>query len=223
MEGSLDIADLPGMLLNGVTPFDPRAYVPEWQFWLYVAEREGRPALRHAEACARFFLENYVGLDKYPAGYRRVAALYQKEWWVSIPRPKETNDSVWLLFDVLEEFLGLDALPSGIQVRRPGRNRILLTLRNTESDGPHIELERGRRQNVVHVRLYHPLTGRHYWPEWFFGRFGNGHVRIWASSEMEAKLGRLAAFCGDFLPIFGRCDRAKPLVPYDKVVDGDAA
>jgi hypothetical protein len=219
MVEGLDIADLPRLLLRSEEPFDASRYLPEWQFWFHVAEKEGANiALPLGEACARFFLENYVGLDKSPPGYREMLVKYQDEWWASIPRPKEREAGVWDLFNLMQELQNAAAeLSREFVQKRKGKSGLVVALRDTVRDPPRIEFEIGRLPHVFHIRAYHPLTGRYYWPEWFFGYFGPGDVRIWALSEMSKKIESVFDFVSRFLPLFASCTHARKPVPYEQV------
>src|SRR4051794_10213935 len=104
MSAGMDIADLPGLLLRREGAFQSASYLPEWGFWFYVADREGwDQTLPSAIASARFYLENYVGLDKNPTIYREMVGKYQAEWWRSIRRPTETDPAAWHLFSLMQE------------------------------------------------------------------------------------------------------------------------
>jgi hypothetical protein len=219
MATELDIADLPGLLLRREGAFAGAKYPPEWCFWLYVAEKEGsETVLPLAEACACFFLENYTGLDKYPRGYREAVAAYQAKWWRSVPKPKETEVGVWELFSLMQELENAAAwMDPDLAYKRMGRSRLTVAMRSAGRNPRRIEFEVGRLRNVFRVSAYHPLTDRHYWPEWFFGDAGPGDTRIWALSEMEAKIATVFDFYTRFLPVFASCTRARPPTPYDQV------
>ena len=221
MTVDLDIADIPPMVLRRTGAFEAAQYPPEWSFWLYVAEKEGPDTLALAEANARFFLEHYVGFDKRPPGYREAIAKHRKQWWAAIPRPAELEAGVWALFNLLHELEhAAEELGSDFSIKRK-KNVLTVSARTSLRSSARVEFETGEQPNLVHIRIYHPLTNRHYHPEWFFGYFGTGQLRIWAISQMEETVRRVLDFSGRLLPLLAASTRARPPVPYSEVRDGE--
>jgi len=214
----MNIAALPRLLLWREEPFNSTKYLREWCFWFYVAEKEGiEVTFPLAEACGRFFLECYFGLDKRPRGYRELIIEYRREWWSSIPRPTESEVGVWELFNLMQELENAAAeLTPDFVYKRKGKSRLVIALKDGGRNAARIEFEVGRLPHVFHMAIYHPLTDRRYWPEWFFGYAGSGDVKIHALSEIEEKIRTVFDFCEVFLPVFASCDRATPPIPYDQ-------
>jgi len=209
-----DIADVPGLLLRREGVFSSIQYLPEWSFWFYVAEREGAQVLQDAEDCARFFVENYVGLDKRPPVYREMERKYLYKWWKSIPKGRVGLPGDFKLIDELEAtFVGAPR----ISCRRPRKRQLVITMAGAKRKSPRMEIDVGDFGNPLNFHAFHPLTSKPYWPEWFLGYFGTGQLSMWNAAEIYQKLMSIRNFCVAFLPVFAACTRAKPPTPYDEV------